>query len=281
MFCDLHTHSVCSDGSYTPAELICAAKELGLTIALTDHNTVTGLPEFMAEAEKQGVTAIAGIEFSTIHEGQEFHLVGLFLDSIHYPRIEQLMARFHVLKEISNVEMIRKLNQAGFRIDYDAVKRRNRNGRPNRAHIAAELMDRGYVSSIDQAFDTLIGDDCPFYVPCERLETAAAIRLLREMKAVPILAHPLKDVSEETLGQLLPGLIDAGLVAMETQHCTYDDDAIAQAERIAREYKLLQSGGSDFHGIHKPDVRLGCGKGNLAVPVSFLEQLQAYRQAMM
>lgn len=281
MFCDLHTHSVCSDGSFTPAGLIRAAKELDLAIALTDHNTVSGLPEFMAEAEKQGVTAIPGIEFSTIHEGQEFHLVGLFLDSIHYPRIEQMMARFHVLKETSNTEMIRKLNQAGFHIDYANVKQRNRNGHPNRAHIAAELTEQGYVSSIDEAFDTLIGDDCPFYVPCERLETVAAIRLLREMKAVPILAHPLKDVPEEKLRQLLPGLIDAGLAAMETQHCTYDDAKIALATRIAEEYGLLSSGGSDFHGIHKPDVRLGCGKGNLAVPISFMEHLQAYRQAMM
>ena len=281
MFCDLHTHSVCSDGSYTPAELIRAAKELNLAIALTDHNTVTGLSEFMAEAAKQGVTAIAGIEFSTSHKEQEFHLVGLFLDSCHYERIERMMARFHVLKEISNREMVRRLNDAGFEIDYANVKQRNRNGHPNRAHIAAELTDRGYVSSINEAFDTLVGDDGPFYVPCERLETVEAIRLLREMKAVPILAHPLKDVSEEKLRQLLPDLIDAGLAAMETQHCTYDDAKIALATQIAEEYGLLSSGGSDFHGIHKPQVRLGTGTGNLAVPISFLEQLREYRQSMM
>lgn len=280
MYCDLHTHSVCSDGSYTPAKLIRAAKELNLAIALTDHNTVSGLPEFMEEAARLGVKAIAGIEFSTIHKEQEFHLVGLFLDSCHYERIEQMMARFHVLKEISNLEMLRKLNAAGYDIDYESVKARNRNGHPNRAHIAAELKDRGYVSSINEAFDTLIGDYGPFYVPCERLETVEAIRLLLQMRAVPVLAHPLKDVSEEKLRRILPELIDAGLVAMETQHCTYDDKKIAIATRIAEEFGLLFSGGSDFHGIHKPKVKLGTGTGNLAVPISFLERLQEFHRSI-
>ena len=280
MFCDLHTHSVCSDGSYTPSQLVRAAKELGLAIALTDHNTVSGLPEFLSEAQRLGVTAIPGIEFSTIHNGQEFHLVGLFLDSCHYGRIEQMMERFHILKEISNKEMIRKLNQAGYVIDYADVKQRNRNAHPNRAHIATELADRGYVGSINEAFDTLVGDDCPFYVSCERLETVAAIRLLRQMQAVPILAHPLKDVSKEKLRQILPELKAAGLVGMEVQHCTYDDGAISLAERIATEFDLLHSGGSDFHGTNKPKVKLGVGTGNLAVPERYLEQLRAYRQSM-
>lgn len=280
MHCDLHTHSLFSDGSCTPAQIIAQAKEAGLTVALTDHNTVAGLPEFMAEGSKQGVRAIPGIEFSTVCHGRELHLVGLFIAPEHYARLEDVAAEFQRKKAQSNEEMVRRLNAAGYEIDYHALLARSPNGNINRAHIAAALVEKGYVASVQEAFDKLLDENLPFYVPCERLQTTEAIRILREIKAVTILAHPLQDLSAQELRETLPELKGAGLMAMETHHSSYDDAAIALAAEIAGEFGLLPSGGSDFHGLAKPNIRLGVGKGNLRIPTAFLDALEGAREKL-
>lgn len=265
MQCDLHTHSIHSDGTYTVEQLIAAARELELIIALTDHNTVSGLPEFMEEARRQGVTAVPGIEISTDYGGKEIHLLGLFVEPEQYDRVERTMKEFRVQKEICNMEMVEKLNEAGYEIDYFSVRRRNPEGNANRAHIAAELMDKGYVSSVREAFDTILADDGGFYIQPPRLGLAEAIGFVLELGALPVLAHPLQDLTEEELRACLPILVRAGLEGMETSHSSYDDQTIALAETIASEYGLLPCGGSDFHGEVKPGVLLGVGRGNLSV----------------
>lgn len=280
MYCDLHTHSVFSDGTFTPAQIVAEAKKAGLTVALTDHNTVAGLPDFMAEGSKQGVRAIPGIEFSTACHGKELHLVGLFIDSAHYSHLEGVAEEFQRLKEKSNKEMICRLNAAGYAIDYSQIRRRSPGGNINRAHIAAALLEKGYVTSVQDAFEQLLDESLPFYVPCRRLHTTEAIRILTEVKAVTILAHPLKDLSEAGLRAILPELKAAGLIAMETHHSSYDDDTIALATGLAREFGLLPSGGSDFHGLVKPNIHLGVGKGNLRIPTAFLEALEAAREQL-
>ncbi len=274
MYCDLHTHSHFSDGSHSPGWLISQAKELGLAIALTDHNTVSGLPEFLAEAEKQGVRAIPGIEFSTVCHGTELHLVGLFIEGKHYAYLESVAEDFLRRKAESNREMIRRLNAAGYDINYEQLLSRSPTGNINRAHMARALVEKGYMSTPQEAFEKLLGDDLPFYVSCERLETAEAVRILRNIKAVPVLAHPLQELTEEELRAILPELVEAGLIGLETHHSSYDDAAIAKATAIAAEFGLLPSGGSDFHGAAKPDIRLGAGKGNLRIPLSFLDALE-------
>lgn len=268
MNCDLHTHTNHSDGSSTPGELVALAKELNLIIALTDHNTVTGLPEFLAEAERLGVTAIGGTELSTVHEGKEFHLLGLFIEPKYYAAVESLCQEYHLLKEESNIRLVERLCEAGYIIDYTRVKSRNVKGNVNRAHIAAELVNQGYVCSISDAFDRLLDEKCGFYIPPRRLELTDAIRFLRGIEALPILAHPLKDIDAEKLREILPELIEAGLVGMETMHSSYSDEKIAVSKEIARAFKLYESGGSDYHGSIKPGVMLGVGKGNLNIPNS-------------
>ena len=277
MTCDFHTHTNHSDGSFTPTELVAEAKRLNLTIALTDHNTVSGLPEFLAEAEREGVRAIGGTELSTDYEGKEFHLIGLFIKPEYYDRVERLCAEFLKLKEISNIDLCEKLNERGYKIDFSLVKARYVKGNANRAHIAAELVRCGYVSSVAEAFDTLIGKRCGIYVPPERLKLTDAIRFLREIEALPILAHPLKDATPERLRQILPTLIDAGLVGMETMHSSYSDDDIAAAKKIASDFNILESGGSDFHGSVKPGVELGVGKGNLRINEEVYHNLLALK----
>ena len=242
------------------------AKRLGLIIALTDHNTAAGLPEFMDAARELGVTALPGVEFSTEHAGRELHLLGLFVQPEHYAAVERMVREQHVLKEISNMEMVERLNRAGYMIDYAKVKRRNPNGNANRAHMAAELMEQGYVASVREAFDTILSDDGGFYVPPSRLQLTDVIKDLCRIGVLPVLAHPLQELSAAELRELLPDAVMAGLAGMETVHSSYSPEEIALAEAIAGEFGLLSSGGSDFHGAVKPDVALGTGNGELCIP---------------
>lgn len=265
MNCDFHTHTNHSDGSYTPVELVRAAKEKNLIIALTDHNTVTGLPEFMREAEREGVIAIGGTELSTDFGGKEFHLIGLFIGPEHYERVENLCTEFIRLKEYSNIDLCKKLNERGYTVDYAAVKARNVKGNANRAHIAAELIKNGYFGSVREAFDSVLDEKCGLYTPPQRLGLTDAIGFLRGIGALPVLAHPLKEVTPERLREILPELVEAGLVGIETMHSSYSEEMIEVAKRIAADFGLLESGGSDFHGLVKPDVELGIGKGNLQI----------------
>ena len=274
--CDLHTHSVFSDGTYTPGEIIAEAKRLGLIVALTDHNTAAGLPEFMDAAQKLGVTAVPGVEFSTEYNGKELHLLGLFVLPEHYAAVERMVKEQHILKEISNMELVERLHQAGYLIDYMKVKRRNPNGNANRAHMAAELLDQGYVSSIREAFDTILSDNGGFYVPPSRLQLIDVIKELRRIGVLPILAHPLQELAEPELRDLLPNAIEAGLAGMETMHSSYTPETIALAEKIAAEFNLLSSGGSDFHGSVKPGISLGTGRGWLCIPSKIYSNLATF-----
>ena len=274
--CDLHTHSVVSDGTYTPGEIISEAKRLGLIVSLTDHNTAAVLPEFMDAAQKLGVTAVPGVEFSTEYNGKELHLLGLFVLPEHYAAVERMVKEQHVLKEISNMELVERLNQAGYLIDYMKVKRRNPNGNANRAHMAAELLDQGYVTSIREAFDTILSDNGGFYVPPSRLQLIDVIKELRRIGVLPILAHPLQELAEPELRDLLPNAIEAGLAGMETMHSSYTPETIALAELIATEFNLLSSGGSDFHGSVKPGISLGTGKGWLCIPSEIYSNLVSF-----
>lgn len=273
MNCDLHTHTNHSDGSNTPVELVTMAKELDLIIALTDHNTVTGLPEFLAEAERLGVTAIGGTELSTVYHGEEFHLLGLFIDPEKYGEVEELCREYHILKEESNIDLVNRLREAGYSIDYASIKARNVKGNVNRAHIAAELIEAGYFGSVSEAFDRLLDEKCGYYIPPRRLELTDAIGFLTEIGALPILAHPLKDIDGDRLREMLPELIEAGLVGMETMHSSYSDEKIALSKVIAADFGLLESGGSDYHGSNKPGVKLMVGKGNLNIPASIYYKL--------
>jgi predicted metal-dependent phosphoesterase TrpH len=277
--CDLHTHSVFSDGTYTPGEIIAEAKRLGLIVALTDHNTAAGLPEFMDAAQKLGVTAVPGVEFSTEYHGKELHLLGLFVLPEHYAAVERMVKEQHVLKEISNMELVERLNEAGYLIDYAKVKGRNPNGNANRAHVAAELLEQGYVTSVREAFETILSDTGGFYVPPSRLRLTDVIGELRCIGVLPVLAHPLQELTEAELRDLLPEAIEAGLAGMETMHSSYTPEIICLAEKIASEFDLLPSGGSDFHGAVKPDVSLGVGRGGLCIsPEIYLDLLDAWEE---
>lgn len=269
-FCDLHTHSVYSDGTWTPTQLIRQAEKLGLqAIALTDHNTVAGLPEFLAAAGNSSVKAIAGVEFSTEWEGIELHILGLYLQPRHFDAVTGLMEDFLGRKERSNRALVDALNQAGYALDYETIKASTPNGQVNRAHIGAAMVKRGYIESIAEAFSTLLSSKNGYYVPPQRLGAFEAIDFIKSLGATAVLAHPLLDLEEGQLRTFLDTAAGHGLDGMEVLHPSHDAQMRQLAAAIAAEYHLKPSGGSDFHGSNKPDISLGCGRGDLAVPADF------------
>ena len=274
--CDLHTHSIFSDGTFSPSQLIDEAERLGLSaIALTDHNTVAGLPEFMAAAAHSSVDAIAGIEFSTDYQDIELHIVALFIQPEHYGPITRLTDDMNSRKQQSNIDLIENLNRAGYAICYDTIKSAMPTGEPNRALIAAELTRLGYTSSNKEAFQTLLGKKCGYYHPPKRIDVFELIEFTRSIGAVPILAHPFLSIKEtDHLENFLSKAAASGLQGIETRYPLFSSEQTEILTTLADKYGLTQSGGSDFHGENKPDIRLGTGKDNLQVPLQFLNDLR-------
>lgn len=267
MTCDLHTHSVFSDGTFTPAQLIAEAERIGLSaVALTDHNTIAGLPDFLAAGAGSVVKAVPGCEFSTDYDGVELHILGLYIQPEHYQTVTDLLEKAQKDKEESNRNLVAALNAAGYAIDYEKVNARSQ-GSVNRAHIAAELLEAGYISSIQEAFKDLLTKRRGFYKPPQRIGAYACIRFIKSIGAKAVLAHPFLNLKEEAaLRAFLPEAVEAGLDGMEVVYSKFTPEQTALAQQIAQEYGLLPSGGSDFHGENKPDIVLGVGRGELRIP---------------
>lgn len=274
--CDLHTHSTFSDGTLSPTQLIAHAQQVGLSaVALTDHNTVAGLPEFLSAAQGYSVEAVPGIEFSTDYEDTELHIVALFIQPAHYPAITELTEEMNKRKMQSNLDLIQNLNRAGYDISYEAIKSAMPAGEPNRALIAAELMKKGYCSSVKEAFQTLLGTDCGYYHPPKRIDSYSLISMIRSLGAVSVLAHPYLHIkSDARLESFLETAVEMGLDGMETRYPLFSPEQTTALEQLCHRFGLAQSGGSDFHGENKPDIQLGTGKGQLEVPFSFLQELR-------
>lgn len=273
-FCDLHTHSYYSDGTYSPSEIIHEAVSLGLSaVALCDHNTTRGLSEFMSAADGTDITAIRGIELTSEYKGRELHILGLFIPEDNIPLMQEFADRFEIRKEKSNIELARALNDDGYKIDYAEMRSKNPKGYINRAHFAAELTRLGYTESIREAFRTLLNPSNKYYTPPIRPDSLDVIAFTSQIGAVPVLAHPFLSMNEALLLEFLPQAKEHGLVGMETLYSKYSPDETARATKIATEFQLKQSGGSDFHGGRKPDINLGTGKGDLRVPLEFAESL--------
>lgn len=275
MYCDLHTHSTFSDGTWTPEQIIAEAARLQLTVALTDHNSISGLPTFLAAARAKGVTAVPGVEFTTEFEGTELHIVALFVQEESYNAIREYVATGDRLKAESNRALVRKLQELGYDISYEEIVAQTPDGRVNRANIGAELVKKGYVPTVKDAFKQLLNESQGLYVPAKRPDALDTITFIRSIGALPVLAHPLLSMDEAQTKRFLPLACGRGLVAMETQYTTYDSQTTALAQSLAAEFGLLESGGSDFHGDNKPGNHLGQGRGTLRIPRSIYETLQS------
>lgn len=271
--CDLHTHSSFSDGTLSPGELVREACSAGLSaIALTDHNTVLGLPDFFA-ASNENIKLIGGIEFSTEWHGEELHLLALGVKEEHYQPIMALVNDYREKKKRATAELVERLISAGYKIDKDRLYSGARD-LINRAHIAMELVRCGYVKSREEAFDSILASGGEFYSPPKYIEITDCVDFILSLGLVPVLAHPLFNIDGDTLRELLSEIVPRGLVGMETIYSEYSDEESRLADSLAREFGIVGSGGSDFHGANKPDIKLGLGRGNLVIPLSIVNQLK-------
>jgi predicted metal-dependent phosphoesterase TrpH len=272
--CDLHTHSIYSDGTLTPRELAELAKEAGVSaIALTDHNSVGGLCEFIENTERLGIIGVAGVEFSTEYRGVELHILGLFIDREHFAAVEEFVGRFKERKAQSNIILVENLSRAGYIVDLDGIKAKTPDGYVNRAHIAAELVKNGYVESVNEAFSKLLSEKNGFYQPPLRNGAMETIEFIRSIGGVSVLAHPFLQLDEQQLREFLGEAVGVGLDGMETEYSLYSRERIELSEQICDDFGILKSGGSDFHGANKPDRRIAVGNGNILVPFDYYEKL--------
>lgn len=289
---DLHVHSTYSDGTFTPAQLIDYAGEKGLAaLALTDHDTVDGLKEAMDYAESLRKTkasetdnspasetvpeVIPGIELSTEYQGQDVHILGLFIDYKH-PEFTAKLQEFVDSRVERNRKMCRLLTDAGVSVTYEALTEEFPDSVITRAHYAKYMLKHGYIGNMKEAFDRYIGDHCPCYVPREKVTPQQAVQLILKAGGCPIFAHPiLCRMSDQRLDTLVRELKDAGLMGIEAIYSTYKPSEERQVRALAKKYELLISGGSDFHGENKPGLDLGTGYGRLFVPQDVLDALRA------
>ncbi len=276
---DLHTHSTCSDGTYSVKELIDYAHEKELAaISLTDHDTVSGLDEASkyCKANYPEMEFVPGIEFSTVNEGKDIHIVGLYID-YHNEAFNASLEKFRNSRTERNIKMCEKLkNEAGIDITYDALLKAFPGTSITRAHYAKYMVDMGFVNSRQEVFDRFIGDHCPYFVPRENIFPEQAIEQILLAGGVPILAHPvLYHMSDEKLEKLVVRLKNAGLMGIEAIYSTYEAYEERQIKELAGKYDLLISGGSDFHGANKKGIDLGVGYGKLFVPEDVLPLIKA------
>ena len=274
---DLHVHSTCSDGTLSPTELVDYAIQKGLSaFALTDHDCVEGLDTILSYAKSlpNAPEIIPGIELSTDENGQEVHMVGLFIDH-HNPEFNQYLQEFIESRTTRNKKMCHLLQEHGMNITYEELEAEFPGAVLTRAHYAKLLLKHGYVKSIKEAFERFLGDHCPCYVSREKITPVMAIDLIKKAGGLAILAHPiLYHMSDARLDALVQKLKEAGLTGIEAIYSTYSPAEERQIRKLAAKYDLLLSGGSDFHGENKPGLDLGTGYGKLYVPEEILDKLK-------
>lgn len=279
---DLHAHSTASDGTYSPAEVAELAKKLGLSaIALTDHDTIGGLDEFQKTGNALGIETIPGIEFAALwekHHRPEIHLVGLGFDPAH-PALLSRMQEIRQSRDLRNSKMCEKLSSIGLHITIEEVAANAGGEIITRAHFANVLLQKGYIKKKEDAFSRYISPGLPGYVEREFLPPALCIQTIKEAGGAAVLAHPtLYGLGMEQLEELCEELIPYGLDGIECQYSTYSPAETKAITALAEKMDLLPSGGSDFHGKNKPNIHLGSGKSNLAIPYGFWEELKKRTQ---
>jgi len=267
MKADLHLHTTASDGRLSPQEIVRKASQLGLdVIAITDHDSVEGIPPALEAAKSfPQLLVIPGVEINTDMPRGEAHILGYFID-YRDPELN------HSLKELRNSryergrKMIAKLADIGIDIDWERVLELATGGTIGRPHIAQAMVERGYISSLHEAFAKYIGRNGPAYVERKKLTPLDAVELILNAGGLPFLAHPA-DI--EYLEAFVSQLKEAGMAGLEVYYAHYSPSKIARLQALAKEYDLIASGGSDYHGL---DNTIGTDIGSVDLPPNLVEQ---------
>ena len=278
---DLHTHSLASDGSDSPVELVRKAAKIGLAaLALTDHDTLAGLDEAGAEAAKYGIVFVRGIEIAVHDEFGELHLLGLWMPKPS-PRMRDAIAMLRENRRARNQAMLDALADLGMPLTLEEVRAQSGGGALGRPHIALALKNKGYVQCRREAFDRYIGWGGIAFVPRKLLTPAEGISLLRGEGATVALAHPClyQKMTRQRLDGILAGFRPLGLRALEAYHSVHSPEEVRMCVELAAKHDLLLTGGSDYHGVNKEGIALGSGRGGLRVPYILLEKMREYRRS--
>jgi predicted metal-dependent phosphoesterase TrpH len=267
---DFHTHSNCSDGRLSPAALVELAVSRGLQImALTDHDSVEGIPEAQEAASRHaGFTLIPGVEMSTDIPSGEVHVLGYFLDP-NDERLREELANLRSSRRDRGRRIVEKLRALGMDITWERVQDIAGGGAVGRPHVAQALLEKGFIGSFQEAFERYIGRNGPAYVERTKMTPEETVAFLRGRAAFPVLAHP-RDM--EGLDGMLPALLKAGLKGMEVYYQDYDEASIERLLSIARNHDLLPMGGSDYHGLGGEHERL---PGDIPLPDEAIDAFMA------
>lgn len=277
---DLHTHTTASDGTLTPKELVAAAVRLGLgAIAITDHDTLAGVREVLADPVPPEIKFLPGVEISAAPpEGfpvsGSLHILGYRVDPDH-TGLSALLSVLQKAREDRNPQMIRKLQDLGVAITMEEVETEAGEGLLGRPHIARVLIRNGAVSDIEEAFGRYLGKGKAAYVDKYRAPWAEAIRAIRDAGGVAVLAHPglIGELDANGVRQLLSTLKTAGLQGVEVFYSEHDAQKTKELAEMASDLDLIATGGSDFHGGLKDGIHLGTGRGDLFVPYHIYESI--------
>jgi len=262
-FVDLHTHSTASDGTLAPEGVIEAAERCGLTaLALTDHDTIDGVPAAREAGERLGIRVIAGVELSAFQEDNEIHLLAMHVT--HIASLETRLTGLRTGRYARAQKIVEKLNTLGIPLTLDEVLLQSNGGAVGRPHVARALIARGFVHDFREAFTRYLGTAGTAFVARERLSIEDAISIAHEAGALAIWAHP----SDGGRRERLEPLVAAGLDGLEVRHPSHSAEDVKRLQALADFFGLVPSGGSDWHGAPDGPRRLGI----MNVPVEWLER---------
>ncbi len=272
---DLHVHSTASDGTMTPRELVFHAASRGLkAVALTDHDTVDGVAEAEAAGREADIVVIPGVEIGVDYSG-EMHILGYFIN-YNDPVLVDGLKKVRSYRDERNPQMVEKLRKMGFDITMEEVTDASEGKVIGRPHFAAVLVKKGYVRDTAEAFDLYLGAGKPAYVKKDRLSPRQGIELIKSSGGVPVLAHPkyLRTGGGLDLDGLMHELMSYGLQGIEVYYTEHSPEETDRFYKLASDNNLIITGGTDFHGSHKPGIEVGIGRGNLAISYELLKQFK-------
>jgi len=276
---DLHIHSTASDGTLSPAEILKLAQKLKLrAIAITDHDTIDGSKEALQAGIPPSVKFLTGVEISassppSISHAGSFHILGYSI-RLDDPQLNKTLAVLQQARKNRNPQIVERLNSMGFEFSLKDVAKEIGDGQLGRPHIARYLIKKGFVKSIDEAFNKYLAQGKPAYVDKYRVDCERAIEIILDAGGIPVLAHPiLLNFDQNETNDLLALLKDMGLKGIEAYYPENSPDMTAFYIELAQRYGLLKTGGTDFHGSLKPDIQMGSGRGDFFVPYEVYKKI--------
>lgn len=280
MSIDLHIHSTASDGSLSPSEILTLAQDLNIrAISITDHDTLEGSKEAISCGIPPSVKFLTGVEISadppdSFSPSGSFHILGYAVDFNHSD-LNQTLSMLKDSRENRNPRILKLLSGLGIEITFDEIRNLAERSQLGRPHIAQLMVKKGYVPSINAAFNQYLGNGKPAYVDRFRFGCEEIIQTILNAGGIPVLAHPilLGIQKNEIFEDLIAVLTDMGMKGMEVYYPEHTQDLIEYYIRLARRHDLLITGGTDFHGDIKPEIKMGSGKGDLFIPYALYEAL--------